>query len=143
MLTPGFPVFWAKVLEIAGSAGRDSLAWHPMGETVRLTESKPRAALERLHPGNATVPLRETSGTVSFSADTPGIYKLSAGSYEQFIACTAYAPSESSTQGASREINIERLQADAITRSEQRTPLIAIFAGIALAAAIAHWYTKK
>jgi hypothetical protein len=142
-LSPGFPVFWAKVLESLDLSGTPHLAWHRPGEEVRVPVGQTSVSVERVRPVREAAEHREVSGMLRFAPRKPGVYSLTGDARRRLIAFTACAPAESSTSGAAKRITIDDLQRVANAERKQRTPLTAAFAALALASAMGYWYTKQ
>jgi len=141
MYTPGFAVFWLRLLERVSPARRPGLTW------TRLGEESPTAAPQsvravRKRPGSGLV-AQPNGGEIPFRPDFAGVYELTSGAEKSLVAFNMLAPGESSTRGSSKVLDSKILNAEAGTRAAHEMPMTAAVMAIAVMSVMMYWYLRR
>ena len=141
MFTPGFVVFWAKLIGKLSPGGRAGLAWARVGEAV-TPANEANWNMTRIRPGHMLI-MKSDGGEFYFRPESAGIYELASGEDKTLLAFNVFDEGESSTRGSSLffEGGLPRVAAGAGPARE--VPLTPALMALAIVLAAAYWYTRK
>jgi len=146
MLRPGFPVFWAKLIEELAPQARQGFAYQLMGSGVGLHIGEANATLERLNPAGGMV-LAPAPGEFRFSPEKCGVYRLADGEQTAHVAFNLLGSEESSTVGSWKTLGPDIAVTAAGPRgappADVRRPFTSAILLMGLVVAVAHWCLKR
>jgi len=149
MLKPGFPVFWAKVMERLSPDGRRGFVSYPTGQDAAVPPADGARTAVRVLPERGEqfeLPAQEES----FRTELAGLYELSShGQPQSLLAFNLLDSAESSTKGSTglftREMIKEHVPDVGSGRAAGRSSwlLMNLVLAAGVVSLLAHWYLKQ
>ena len=146
MLKPGFPIFWAKVLERVAAADRPGFEWQAMNRGVSVQPAQPGAMVRRISPEESEP--HRAAEPFFFDPDYSGLYECSGGGQTSLLAFNFMDAGESSTRGSVRPFDRAMVrekapEAEAGSHAATEFPLVCVVLAVGVATAFGHWCLKK
>ena len=146
-LRPGFPIFWAKVLERISPDGRRGFVSHLVGQEAAMPPGDSARRAVRIQPERGAE-IELSAEQTSFAAELAGLYELD-GQQSSLAAFNLLDASESSTKGTTglftREMIKEHVPGIASKLAAGRTTwrVMNLILAAGVASLLAQWYLKR
>ncbi len=151
MHTPGFVVFWARLLERVSPARRPGLIWTKLGEEASAPQGALRAV--RMRPGSAFRAVRTRPGTgpapesggdaFAFGPELAGIYELTGGADGGLVAFNLLDAKESCARGSWKVFDVKMLKAQPGARRGREAPMTAAAMALAVVSVMVYWCLRR